>query len=54
MEKKDFKSFPAAMMDYFGKNGKDNLAFMSELKALSDTEKAEYREMLKGAGYTSL
>lgn len=48
------KSFPAAMLDYFGKNGKDNVAFMGELKALSDSEKAEYREMLKSIGYTSL
>lgn len=48
------KSFPAAMLDFFGKNGKDNVAFMGELKALSDVEKAEYREMLKGVGYTGL
>ena len=48
------KSFPAAMLDYFGKNGKDNVAFMGELKALSDQEKAEFRAMLKAIGYTSL
>lgn len=48
------KSFPAAMLDFFGKNGKDNVAFMGELKALTDADKAQYREMLKGVGYTGL
>lgn len=53
MDKKDFKSFPAAMMDYFGKRG-TNLDFMNELKQLTDADKAELREMLKEAGYTGL
>jgi uncharacterized protein YcgL (UPF0745 family) len=45
------KSLPQALMDYFGKAGKDTSAFMAELKALSDIDKAEYREMLKAVGY---
>lgn len=50
-ERKDISSFPIAMIDFFGKNGKDTPAFMSELKALTDADKAEFRELLKAIGY---
>jgi hypothetical protein len=45
------KSYAAAMLDFFGKNGKDTTAFMGEMKALSDSDKYEFRVMLKGVGY---
>jgi hypothetical protein len=45
------KSFAAAMLDYFGKAGKDTQGFMAEFKALSDEDKFELRDMLKNEGY---
>jgi uncharacterized protein YcgL (UPF0745 family) len=52
MNKQEIKSFPAAVMDYFGKKpGQSNLEFMQELRALTDEDKAELRELLKGQGY---
>jgi uncharacterized protein YcgL (UPF0745 family) len=50
-ERKGITSFPLAMMDYFGKNGKETSDFMQELKALTDADKAEFRAMLKEQGY---
>jgi len=44
-------SFPLAMLDFFGKNGKETMEFMNELKALTDTDKAEFRAMLVEKGY---
>ncbi len=44
-------SYPLAMKDYFSLNGKTIAEFMTELKALSDTEKYEFRAMLKEVGY---
>lgn len=46
-------SYPLAMLDFFGKRpGNDSTAdFMAELKALTDTDKAEFREMLTAKGY---
>lgn len=43
-------SFPQAMMHYFGKRGETS-DFLKELKALTDADKADLREMLKGIGY---
>ena len=45
-------SLPAALMHYFGKKPEQTTAeFMAELKALSDQDKAEFRELLRGIGY---
>jgi hypothetical protein len=52
---KNTTSFPAAMMHYFGKKeGQETSGFLAELKALSDTEKAEFRQMLRDVGYAQL
>ena len=40
-----------AMLDYFGTNGKDNMAFMKEMKALTDEDKAWFRANLPSVGY---
>lgn len=51
-DRKAIVSFPLAMLDYFGKKpGQETLGFMEELKALTATDKAEFREMLKEQGY---
>jgi hypothetical protein len=50
--RKSIKSYAQAMLDYFGKNGKDTQAFMTELRALHDIDKAEFRMMLSEIGYT--
>ena len=50
---KDITSFPQAMMDYFGKRG-ETADFLKELKALTDKDKADFRDMLKEAGYKKL
>lgn len=44
-------SFPLAMLDFFGKNGKETSDFMGELKALTDQDKRDFREMLTEKGY---
>jgi hypothetical protein len=44
-------SFPQAMMDYFGKTEKGIQGFMTELKALNDTDKFDFRMMLREIGY---
>ena len=44
-------SFVTAMLDYFGKNGKDSGAFMLEMKALSDDDKKWFRANLPSVGY---
>jgi hypothetical protein len=45
MEKRKL-SFVQAMLDYFGKNGKDTAGFMAEMKALTPEDKAEFRQLL--------
>lgn len=46
------KSYPQAVMDYFGKKPDETTQeFMGELKALSDSDKADFRFMLKEIGY---
>lgn len=44
-------SFVSAMLDYFGKNGKDSMAFMAEMKALTPEDKAWFRKTLPDVGY---
>lgn len=46
-------AYAAAMKDFFGlKEGQTLSGFMIELKALSEKDKADFREMLvKQAGY---
>lgn len=44
-------SFPLAMKDYFGLNGKGISEFMAELRALTDSDKNEFRSLLKEVGY---
>ncbi len=46
-EPKQRLSFAQAMLQFFGKNGKDTSAFMAEMKALTPEDKAEFREQLK-------
>lgn len=46
METKPKMSFVQAMLDFFGKNGKDTANFMVEMKALSNEEKAYFRNAL--------
>jgi hypothetical protein len=53
-DRKSITSFPVAMLDYFGKNGKETSGFMQEMKALTDADKAEFRSMLKEIGYVGL
>ena len=53
-DKSVFTSLPAAAMDYFGRLGKDSYGFLQELKALTDADKAELRQMLKAIGYSKL
>lgn len=50
----ELSSFPAAMMDYFGRNGKSYQDFANELKALTDADRAEFKAELKKLGYTKL
>lgn len=48
-------SYPAAMLDYFGHRDPSapnkTQAFMDELRALTDEDKAEFRQMLTTVGY---
>jgi hypothetical protein len=44
-------SFISAMLDYFGKNGKDNLSFMNEIKALSPEDRVWFLTNLSTVGY---
>lgn len=50
MEKKRL-SFVTAMLDYFGKNGKQSSDFMNEMKALTPEDKAWFRSELATVGY---
>jgi hypothetical protein len=47
-------SFVAAMLDYFGKNGKSNMDFMQEIKKLTDEDKVWFRKELPSVGYEIL
>ena len=53
-DKSIFTSLPAAAMDYFGRLGKDSYGFLQELKALTDADKSEIRQMLREVGYNKL
>jgi hypothetical protein len=44
-------SLGAAMLDYFGKNGKDTQGFMAEFRALTQDDRAEFKRLLKEIGY---
>jgi hypothetical protein len=44
-------SFVSAMLDYFGKNGKDSQAFMLEMKALTPDDRQWFRDNLPSVGY---
>lgn len=44
-------SFVSAMLDYFGKNGKDSQAFMGEIRALTDEDRAWFKAELPKVGY---
>lgn len=50
----DAMSFPQAMRHYFGDNPEKPGAanFLKELKALTPEDKAEFRTLLEGVGYT--
>lgn len=50
--RKEITSYPIAMIDYFGKqSGQDTAGFLTELKALTNADKAEFKDMLRSAGY---
>lgn len=52
MDKHNPTTFPAAMLDYFGKKpGGDTQSFMQELKALNPQDREEFKDMLREAGY---
>ena len=40
-----------AIMDFFGKPEGGNTAFLQEMKALTDADKAEFRKLLIEKGY---
>lgn len=44
-------SYAQAMLDFFGKNGKDTAGFMVEMKALTDADKLWFRQQLAMVGY---
>ena len=45
-------TFPAAMMDFFGKLPEETTkSFMEELKALTAEDRAEFTRLLKEKGY---
>lgn len=44
-------SYAQAMLDFFGKNGKDTAEFMTEMKALTDADKLWFRQQLATVGY---
>jgi len=48
-------SLPAAIMEYFGKKpNQTTQEFLVELKALTDQDKTQLREMLREIGYVNL
>jgi len=52
MSENTASSLPAAIMHYFGKKPNQTTAeFLAELKALTDQDRADLREMLKAEGY---
>ena len=45
-------SFPMAMKDFFGlKSGQTTMDFITELKELTEDDKAEFRALLPSVGY---
>ena len=44
-------TFVQAMKDYFGTNGKDNMAFLKEMQALTSEDKEWFRANLPSVGY---
>jgi len=52
-ERKAITSFPLAMRNFFGDrpDHTGSMEFMKEMKELTDSDKAEFREMLKEQGY---
>lgn len=45
-------SFAVAMKHFFGfREGERTAEFMLELKALTDKDRADFKDMLEGAGY---
>jgi hypothetical protein len=44
-------TFVAAMLDFFGKNGKTTQDFMEEIKALTSADREYFRKHLPSVGY---
>lgn len=48
----EITSYPIAMIDFFGKKeGQTTQGFMEELRALTEMDKAEFRQLLREIGY---